>query len=264
MLPTVFLCPAGTSGCATQRQIKLTVDPDTCAPSEVVFQSADPTIAPPPATVTVSLHNDQLPVTIQAGAASGSTTITATVFSAPQVPVACSTDADCQKAPAAPTCHNGGCTLTASASFAVDVVGKAVPQCMGTASTAALHGGDPPVTLGAASISLPLGANNPDQGSFLWGVAPFPATIDCTPDINPMGYEPLGPAITFGPESLAFPREVPMAVPVNPALVPAAASLRHVRVAYSGPAFKHPSRAASAPSPRARRSRTSSSPPRRA
>src|SRR6185369_1601067 len=44
--------------------------------------------------------------------------------------------------------------------------------------------------------------------------------------------------ITFGPEGKAFNRELPMSIPVNPAIMPEKARLRHVRVAYSGPGFK--------------------------
>ncbi len=110
-------------------------------------------------------------------------------------------------------------------------------------STPALKGGDPALTLGAASISLPPGAANPDQGSFLWGVPPFAASITCAGDLTPKlpgGYVPLGPAVTFGPASTVLPREIPMSVPINPALMPSTAFLRHVRVAYSGPGFKAP------------------------
>ncbi|MFT3770896.1 MAG: hypothetical protein QM820_36215 [Minicystis sp.] len=52
------------------------------------------------------------------------------------------------------------------------------------------------------------------------------------------GHLALGPAITFGPETKVFPREVPLSIPINPALFPSAARLRHLVVAYSGPSFK--------------------------
>ncbi len=97
------------------------------------------------------------------------------------------------------------------------------------------------MTLGGASISLPTGASDPNQGSFLWGVPPFPATIACgAKDIVPSGYNKIGPAITFGPVTQTFQREVPLSVPINPGMIPSTARLRHVRLAYSGPSFLAP------------------------
>jgi hypothetical protein len=242
LLPTIFVttCPAGQTGCPTST-VRVVVDPDTCAPSDVEFTTSDATIAPAPANLTVSLHNDLVAVPMQGGAKTGSAKITATVFAAQQAPVSCSADRDCAKTSSPTgTCHNGACTLAASASFFVDVAAPDLVQCMGTNSTPSLKGGYPALSLGGASISLPPGAANPNQGSFLWGVAPFPATIGCSNAMPPNGFQPLGPPITFGPVSLAFQREVPMTIPINPALLPSTASLRHVRVAYSGPSFLVP------------------------
>jgi hypothetical protein len=243
LLPRIVLpqCAGGT--CAV-RTIKLTVNPDSCAPSDVEFTSADTSVVQAPANATVSLHNDVLPVTITAGPTAGLTTVTATVYAAPQIPVACQADADCQtKAPATPSCHKNTCVLTASAAFAVEVDPAAAPSCAGlttAVSVPALAGGDPALTLGAASISLPPGAANPDKGSFLWGVAPFPATIACKGDLGLTGYTALGPAITFGPADSVFQREIPLTIPVDPGLMPATAYLRHVQMVYSGPGFKAP------------------------
>ena len=38
----------------------------------------------------------------------------------------------------------------------------------------------------------------------------------------------------------SFQRDVPLSIPLNPALMPEKARYRHLRVAYSGPAFKAP------------------------
>ena len=82
------------------------------------------------------------------------------------------------------------------------------------------------------------GADSPNQGSFIWSVAPFPASLSCAADLDVAGHVPLGPASTFGPEGKALPREIPLSIPLNPALIPQKARLRHVRVAYAGPGFR--------------------------
>jgi hypothetical protein len=74
----------------------------------------------------------------------------------------------------------------------------------------------------------------------IWPVQAFDGSVACAADIAPAGFNALGPAITFGPEAQRFQRELPMAIPINPAMLPEKARLRHVRVAYSGPAFKKP------------------------
>ena len=95
---------------------------------------------------------------------------------------------------------------------------------------------------------LPLGPTSPNSGSFLWSVAPFDASISCGKDMSPDldGYVALGPAITFGPGVLAFKREIPLSIPLNPARMPASARWRHLRIAYKGPGFlkarTHPGR----------------------
>jgi hypothetical protein len=210
-------CATGSSGCTT-RHVRVIVDPDTCQPSPVRFTTSDASIVGAPADASVSLHNDELDVTITAGPKQGKGTITATVS------VMDASNKEIGKA---------------TATLDVEVLDENVPTCTGTASTPALKGGDT-LPLGAASISLPVGADKPNQGSFLWGVTPFPATIACGTDVVPSGYTALGPAITFGPEAQTFQREVPLAIPINPALLPNSARLRHVAVAYSGPAFKKP------------------------
>src|SRR5262249_14363764 len=94
--------------------------------------------------------------------------------------------------------------------------------------------------LAGASIGLPEGADKPNAGSFLWSVAAFDAQLACAKDVVPTGYVALGPAITFGPEAQRFPRELPLSIPIDPARLPEPARWRHLRVAYSGPAFNKP------------------------
>jgi hypothetical protein len=95
-------------------------------------------------------------------------------------------------------------------------------------------------SLAGASIGLQERSDAPNANSFLWHVDPFKASIACSPDIVPAGYLALGPAVTFGPDTKVFNREIPFSVPIHPELLPEKARFRHVRVVYSGPAFKTP------------------------
>lgn len=103
--------------------------------------------------------------------------------------------------------------------------------------------------LAGAELGLQQGADKPVQATLdgitydtptLWKVDAFDASVACSADIVPSGYVSLGPAVTFGPEDRRFQRDLPMAIPINPALFPEKAKLRHLRVAYSGPGFKAP------------------------
>jgi hypothetical protein len=220
MMPGVVFvppCPKGQGGCTT-RQVTLVVNPDTCHRSAVHFETSDASIAPAPADTAVDLHNDAVAVSVQGGGKPGKATITAHVHVA----------------------GDKGKTVEVTATLQVETIAE-TPSCKATdmSSTPLLKGGDT-LSLGAASIALPKGADNPNQNSFIWSVTPFPATIACGVDMTVPGTVALGPAITFGPETSTFQREIPLQIPVNPALLPSAARLRHVRVAYSGPAFKAP------------------------
>jgi hypothetical protein len=64
--------------------------------------------------------------------------------------------------------------------------------------------------------------------------------ISCGAGAPPDDHIALGPAVMFGPTDKALNREVPISIPLNPALLPEKARYRHLRVAYSGPAFKEP------------------------
>jgi hypothetical protein len=89
-------------------------------------------------------------------------------------------------------------------------------------------------------ISLPAGAGAPASGSYLWPVPGFGGSVSCATELTLDGHVALGPAITFGPAATRFPREVPLTIPINPALLPAGARARHLVVAYAGPAAASP------------------------
>jgi hypothetical protein len=64
-------------------------------------------------------------------------------------------------------------------------------------------------------------------------------TIACAPDQVPEGYDAVGPAIAFGPRATPFSRELPITIPINPALVPTFYEL-HAEVAWKGPGMTAP------------------------
>ncbi len=244
-------CAADAGASCTTRQVKVTVGPDTCAPSGLHFTESGADAGTPLVTVPgdteVSLHNDVVTLDLQAGAATGSATITvtATVPSSecPLYPSAnpalktCATNSDC--AAPQPVCYQGVCAATTSATLNVVVLPAEVPTpCGGTAGMVMANG--VPLASGGASVALQVGADAADSGSFLWGVQPFAATVACSAGAPLPGYIALGPAVTFGPESTSFPREIPLSIPINPGLMPGPARLRHLAVVYSGPAFKAP------------------------
>ena len=207
---------ASGATCAT-RAVNVVVDPDFCVPTAVRFASSDGTIAPAPAEASVNLHQPVVPLRIFGGATAGSATIDVLV------PKGDGTDA--------------------TATLAVEVIEPKLPVCSGTASTPELAGGGSlrgAGGLAGATISLPEGADKPNAGSFLWGVEPFAADLACGDDAGLDGYVPLGPAITFGPSGKVFQREVPLSVPINPALLPEQARWRHLKLAHSGPGFREP------------------------
>ncbi|HVY47264.1 MAG TPA: hypothetical protein VHB21_15355, partial [Minicystis sp.] len=240
----LYLTPCSTEPCPA-RTAKLVIEPDICdvAPVDaenpdagfqivanetvVTFTPADDTIvrAPMPTAdescstdtteFCVGYHRPAIPVRVEAGASAGSTTLAATF-------------------------EFGGEKFASQ--LRVEVMPDATPKCSGTAKKSKLSAGETLAGKGGllgASIAIPKGANRSEDG-FVWSVKPFDATIGCAADIVPKGMFALGPAVTFGPEDTAWQREVPVTIPINPALLPEKARLRHVRVAYSGPAFKAP------------------------
>lgn len=199
------------------RAVNVVVDPDFCAKTAVRFKSSDGAIAPAPGDAAVTLRAPVVPLRIRGGETAGSATIEVLV------PKGDGTDA--------------------TATLTVDVIQPDALECAGTASTPLLGGGDSlrgAGKLAGATISLPEGADKQSEGSFLWGVQPFAADIACGEDAGLEGYVALGPAITFGPAGKVFQREVPLSVPVNPALLPDEGRWRHLRLAYSGPGFSAP------------------------
>jgi hypothetical protein len=218
----VFLaqCSSGESKCA-HRQVRIILDPDVCTKMPLTFESSDEEIVAAPTADSFNLYKAAATVDIVAGTKAGSATIEAKVD------------------------RGDGTFLSANVKVEVLPVDEAQSDlaCSGSAALASFGGGkklEGKDGLAGASISLPEGASQPNSGSYVWSVAPFDADISCGMAKPPADHVPLGPAVTFGPTTKKFQRDVELSIPINPARIPNEARLRHLAVAYSGPAFVTP------------------------
>ncbi len=215
-LLAVAKCDGGDA--CVGRKVEVIMDPDVCVPTKVTFESSAPDVLAAPADGSFDLHEPVVPLVITGGSKEGVAKITAKI--------------------------DAGDGTTATTELEVEVLPPDPVGCDGELSAAALAAGqtlkDDAAGLRGATISVPERANDPNENSFLWSIPPFPVTIACGADLTPSGYVALGPAITFGPETTTFPRELPVSIPINPTLLPAAARWRHMEIVYSGPAFSEP------------------------
>ncbi|HVK67932.1 MAG TPA: hypothetical protein VM694_25905 [Polyangium sp.] len=218
----VFLakCADGSTTCAS-RSVRLVAEPDFCTKTPIRFETSSADITPAPKTDTLDLYKAGFDVAVVAGKTSGSASVKAFL------PRGDGTDAEA--------------TLEVEV---LDTAGTTDLTCAAGDSAAGSVEGGKTITakggLATASLGLPERASDPNKGSFLWSVPKFDATIGCGDAKPPSGYDPLGPAVTFGPVASKFQRDVPMTIPINPARMPDQARLRHLAVSYSGPAFKEP------------------------
>jgi hypothetical protein len=130
-----------------------------------------------------------------------------------------------------------------TASLAIDVRAKDPVLCNGAPGKGNVAPGGALEAMGAKLAVQAGAALDPESIDPLEQpsvVAPFDATIDCAPTPAPAGLIALGPAITFGPKEQRFLREVVFELPINPALMPATAKLKHLRVQYSSTSLPTP------------------------
>lgn len=207
--PTTVLAPGQT------RELDVIVNPDVCVPTKLTFESSDASILEAPPAEELYLTKAKVRVKVT-GKAVGMATLTA------KFPRGDGTDA--------------------TSELPVEVMTADIPACSGSGAgklddgaTVKGSGG-----LAGASIGLQAGGTKPNSGSYLWSVEPFDVTIGCGKDQVPAGYTALGPAVSFGPAGKRLQREIPFSVPVNPAVMPDAALLRHVTVSYTGPRAQKP------------------------
>lgn len=216
--PKQVFVPACDGGDCITRKVKVIVEPDFCDEAGVTLTSSDEVAFPAPASDKVTLYKSEFTIDVSGAKAPGRFTLNAAIA-------------------------RGGDDGDATATLDVVVTDSKVPTCAGTAEDDSLTEGETlrgKDELAGATIGLPKGANKPNEGSYLWSVAPFATSIACNDIELPENHSAIGPAITFGPADKRFQREIPLSVPVNPALLPSAARMRHVRVLYSGPGATEP------------------------
>lgn len=204
-------------GACVGRKVQVILDPDVCYPTKVTFESSAGDVVPAPADGSFDLHLPEVELLLAGGAKEGVATLTAKVEAADGTSI--------------------------SADMQIDVLSPDPVTCDGEVTTDSLTAGKALAGtdgLLGASIRVPERANDPNNNSFIWSIPAFPVTISCGEDLTPDDYVALGPAITFGPETTTFPRELPVSIPINPTLLPEKARWRHLEFMYSGPAFKAP------------------------
>lgn len=197
------------------REVDVVVEPDVCVPTKLTFESADESIVVAPPAETLWLGKAKVRVKLTAKGV-GQTTLTA------KFPKGDGTDATTE--------------------LPVEVMTADLPACSGSGAGKLDDGQSVKGSggLAGASIGLQTGGTKPNSGSYLWSVEPFDVTIACGKDQAPEGFKAIGPAVTFGPTSKRLQREIPFSVPINPAVMPDTAELRHVTVSYTGPRAQKP------------------------
>jgi hypothetical protein len=220
--PSVVVAPG------QERPVRLIVEPDLCVPASATFTSLDAAIATAPATANLDLRHPTYDFVVKGGAV-GATKVQATMGSQDQ----------------------NGKPYTVTVDLPIDVREAAVPTCSGGDAAGTMNGGAPVLrgqgALAKAYVSAPAAAfSRTDE----YALPEFPAEIACstadlTAGLATAKLVKLGPAITFNaraPMSMTKPmrREVEVAIPVNPALMPRDARQRHIVVLYTGPRMKTP------------------------
>jgi hypothetical protein len=196
------------AGATVPVQLRLRADPRLC-PMNFEVTTADANIAQPRSrTATMPLNTGAIDIAVTAGMTPGRTRL-----------VVRQTDA---------------VTPAGMADVEVIVTPTTVPTCTaGTTATGMLRpgarvGGAAGSPLAAASISAPMTATV---------IPATPVTVGCAADQVPMGFNAIGPAVSFGPSMQKFAREIPVTLPVNPGLVPPRYELQ-VEVSYTAPGLR--------------------------
>lgn len=207
--PMIFLQPGQS------RTVHVAVDPDLCDATPLSFSSDASAVVASPAASALDLRHPRVPVVV-AATSQGDAVLTATI-----------------------PLSDGTSTM---AKLSVHVLGDVLPACAGEAKGKLAAGGTVKGTggLAGASVSLQAGADAPNSGAMQWHVDAFDVTVGCGAAMSVNGYLAIGPAITIAPGAVKLPREIPVTIPINPALMPETAALRHVGIAYTGPAAKTP------------------------
>ncbi len=218
------------------RPVRLLLNPDVCRPGSVSFTSDNPSVVAPPQTAQVDLRHATYDFSVTGGAV-GKATITATLLNQDGTP------------------YKNVDGTSAIGTITVDVRPPDVPVCSGSGSTVTLSSAAP---VGNGTGSLVDASIGSTTGAFArtdWlGLPTFDVGMSCATDIATTGYAVLSPAVTFTPktqlsELTPLRREIDFAIPVNPALAPTAARLRHLEVFFTN-ARAHTPRVINIASPR--------------
>ncbi len=215
--PSVAVAPGES------RPVRLTVEPDVCAPNSATFTSDAATIAEAPPKADFDLRHATHDFIVKGGVA-GRTSIKATMASK----------------------NANGDIVSTTVELKVDVRDRSAPSCStGDVAQGSLAAGTPQLrgtgTLASAYLSSPAQAFTRDDE---FGLPAFPASITCAESdltVNAgASLRKLTPPVTFtagAPLSMgkSLRREVEVALPVNPAAFPPGARMRHLIVLYKGP-----------------------------
>ncbi len=175
---------------------------DRCVPANFAVRVMDPQVATAGAqSVTVGFRSSTTDLEITAVRA-GATT----------VQIGNATLAVTVTAPEIPTCPMNTPAVTGRLA-----AGATVRGAMGT-------------PLAQASVGLPMTATE---------IPALDVSLGCATQTLPAGFTALGPAVRFDPQLTRLPREVPITLPINPALVPPGYEL-HVEFVYSSPLHRTP------------------------
>jgi hypothetical protein len=207
------------------RPVRLVVDPDLCDPVTAGFSVADGTVATTPDSAALDLRHPTFDFMVTAGAA-GSTSLTVSVQRATDTsPFTGTLPIEVRPDASPPSCNAGD--------QGAGMLSGSTTTLSGTGSVA------------DASLSVPPGAfTRTDE----LAIPAFGATVGCGNDLTgaaPGGLLKLGPAVTFTPQdgtwlTHSLKRELGFDIPINPAVMPTGARMRHVVVLYSGPMAKKP------------------------
>jgi hypothetical protein len=232
-LKLLFDPPTVVVGPGAVRPVRLTLEPDACAPATATLAIANAAVAGAPAEAKFDLRHPTFDFQVR-GNVAGKTTITASMTSKDVngTPYLVKVDLPIDvRDGAPPTCSRGDS-----------------PSAQGTisGSNTTLRGAG---RLEKAAVSVrPQAFARSDE----FAIPPFPADLLCEEQdltaaevFKGAKLVKLGPAVTFGaqaPLSSTKPlrREIDFTLPINPATFPASARLRHLVVLYSGPRAKVP------------------------
>jgi hypothetical protein len=214
------------------RPVRLTVEPDMCDPATATFTATNASIAAAPADATFDLRKPTYDFVVTGGSVGRSSI----------------------KAKMAAKDPNGK-EYTTEVELPIDVREAKAPSCTGggtasgtlAASSASVHGQG---ALAKAYVSAPAAAfTRTDE----FALPSLPVDVACatkgdrptdlTAELPEARLRALGPAVSFTAQSplgmsKAMRREVEVAIPVNPALFPPGARMRHLLVLYTGPRVK--------------------------